>query len=119
MGAAFPKVVLHVPGGVEAQLVGQLDLLEGLPVRLLLGLPLPIGVRAIPRLGDVDFIEQVELHGGQTSVGAVASCRPAASHLRTCSTTPLARPPSLTPLVGGAAAGGGRAMLFRRVVKAN
>ena len=42
--AALPEVVLDVPGGVEAELVGQLDLLDGLAVGLLLVLALAIGM---------------------------------------------------------------------------
>jgi hypothetical protein len=60
--AAFAEVVLDVPRGVEPERVGQLDLLERLPVRPLLGLALTVGMRARPRLGDVDLVEQVELH---------------------------------------------------------
>ena len=43
--AALAEVVLDVPGRVEAELVGELDLLERLVVGLLLGLPLAVGVR--------------------------------------------------------------------------
>jgi hypothetical protein len=60
--AALAEMVLDAPDGVEAQPVGELDLLEGLLVGLLLGLALPVGMRLGPRLGDVDLVEQVELH---------------------------------------------------------
>ena len=62
--AALAEVVLHQPHAVEAEGVGQRDLLERVPVRLLLGLALPVRVRLVrPGLGDVDLVEQVELHG--------------------------------------------------------
>ena len=59
--AALTEVVLDVPDGVEAQGVGQLDLLERLGVGLLLGLALAPGVLPRPRLGHVDLVQQVEL----------------------------------------------------------
>ena len=63
--ATLAEVVLHHPDGVEAELVGEGDLLHGLVVGPLLVLPLGVGVRLVPpRRGDVDLVEQVELHGG-------------------------------------------------------
>ena len=62
VGAALAEVVLDVPGGLEAQAVGQADLLEGLAVGALLGLALPDGVGPGPWPRDVDLVEQVELH---------------------------------------------------------
>ncbi len=59
--APLPEVVLHVPRAVEAQGVGELDLLERLPVRTLLRLALAVRVRPRPRLRNVDLVEKVEL----------------------------------------------------------
>jgi hypothetical protein len=47
-----------------AEAVGQLDLLEGFAIGLLLAFALPVRVRAIPRPRGVEFIEEVELHRG-------------------------------------------------------
>src|SRR5207302_5533889 len=63
--AALAEVVLDEPAGVEAELVGQLDLLEGLGVGLLLGPPLVLGELTGPGAGDVDLVEQVQLQGRQ------------------------------------------------------
>ena len=63
--SALSEVVLHQPDGVEAELVGQLDLLEGFGVGLLLGPPLVFGELAGPGPGDVDLVEQVQLQGLQ------------------------------------------------------
>ena len=61
--AALAEVVLDQPDRVEAELVGELDLLERLLVGPLLGLALAVRVGlARPGLGDVDLVEQVELH---------------------------------------------------------
>jgi hypothetical protein len=62
VGAALTEVVLHVPRRVEAEGVGQLDLLERLLVGLLLHLPLAPRVRLGPGLGDVDLVEQIQFH---------------------------------------------------------
>src|SRR5262249_18547370 len=60
--------------GVEAELVGQLDLLERLRVRALLGFPLPVRVRP-PRPRHVDLVEQVELHTRRLPLGSLARVR--------------------------------------------
>src|SRR5207249_254799 len=61
---ALPEVVLHEPHPVEPERVGERDLLERVPVCLLLGLALAVRVWPVrPRLRDVDLVEQVELHG--------------------------------------------------------
>ena len=65
VGAALAEVVLDQPDGVEAELVGQLDLLEGLGVGLLLRPPLVLGELTGPGAGDVDLVEQVQLQGLQ------------------------------------------------------
>ena len=70
--ATLAEVVLDVPGGVEPELVGQLDLLERLPIGLLLGLPLAVRMWTGPRLRDVDLVEQVQLHR-HPSVSVVCS----------------------------------------------
>ena len=61
--APLTEVVLDQPHGVEPQPVGETDLLERLPVGLLLARPLSVRVLAGPRPGDVDLVEQVEFHG--------------------------------------------------------
>ena len=63
VGAALTEVVLDQPDRVEAELVGQLDLLEGLVVGLLLGLALVLRELAGPGAGNVDLVEQVQLQG--------------------------------------------------------
>jgi hypothetical protein len=68
VGAPLAEVVLDVPAGVEPELVGEQDLLEGLLVRPLLGLPLTVGVLPGPRLGDINLVEQVQLHGSSSFV---------------------------------------------------
>src|SRR5205823_4210745 len=60
---ALAEVVLHAPHRVEPELVGELDLFDGLRVGLLLGLALAVGMLSRPRLRDVDLVEQIELHG--------------------------------------------------------
>src|SRR5205085_8155208 len=64
--AALAEVVLDVPRGVEPELVGELDLLDRLVIRLLLGFALTVRVGLIgPRPGDIDLVEKVELHAGR------------------------------------------------------
>ena len=60
--APLAEVVLDVPRAVEAEGVGELDLLDRLPVRALLGLALAVRVGLRPRLRHVDLVQQVELH---------------------------------------------------------
>ena len=54
---ALQEVVLDLPHVVEAHLLGQDALLEGLPVRLLLAGPVLEG------LGPADLVDEAELHG--------------------------------------------------------
>ena len=57
------EMVLHAPHGLEAERVGQLDLLDALVVGRLFGLPLPVGMRLVPRLDlGLELVEQIELH---------------------------------------------------------
>jgi hypothetical protein len=53
----FEKVVFDRPHLVEAQFVGQADLLEAILIDLVLR-------GRAPRARDGDFVEQTELHGG-------------------------------------------------------
>ena len=61
--AALAEVVLDVPRRVEAQRVGELDLLDRLRVGALLGLALAVRVGLAPRLRHVDLVQQVEFQG--------------------------------------------------------
>src|SRR5262249_40999744 len=61
MGTALAEVVLDEPGGPEAELVGQLHLLQRGEVRVLLGLALPVGMRLAPGKAGVQLVEAVEL----------------------------------------------------------
>ena len=74
--------MLDGPDGVEAELVGQADLLQGVHVHLALGL-------ALPRSRHGQLVEDPELHGLERRNGAVAgsqwayvwrSCRPCPIH---------------------------------------
>ena len=57
------EVVLDDPDGAEAELVGQLDLLDRLEVGGLLGLALVVRIRLVgPRLGGLHLVEEVQLH---------------------------------------------------------
>ena len=81
------EVVLDVPCGVEAQLVGELDLLERLLVGLLLRLSLAPRVGPGPGLGDVDLVEHVEFHGlplGVVAAGARTKCLQSRTADRDC-----------------------------------
>ena len=63
------EVVLDDPHGAEAELVGQLDLLDRLEVRGLLGLALVVRIRLVrPRLRGLHLIEEIQLHG-QSPIG--------------------------------------------------
>ena len=63
VGAVLAEVMLHHPDGVESDLVGELDLLERLPVRPLLGVSLVVRMREVrPRIRRVDLVQQVKLH---------------------------------------------------------
>ena len=53
------EVVLHHPHRGKAQLVGQLDLLDGFAIDALLFLLLAVG----PGFGNFQFEQQVEFHG--------------------------------------------------------
>ena len=57
-------MVLNAPHRLKSELVGELDLLDGLVVDLLLGLPLTVGMRLGPRFDlGLKFVEQIQLHG--------------------------------------------------------
>jgi hypothetical protein len=70
---ALAEVVLDVPRAVEAEPVGEADLLDRLGVGLLLGGPLPVRVLAGPGLRDIDLVQQIELHGVPLSPWIVSS----------------------------------------------
>jgi hypothetical protein len=57
------EVVLDDPDGAEAELVGELDLLDRLEVGGLFGFALVVRLRLVrPRLGRLHLVEEVELH---------------------------------------------------------
>src|SRR3990170_3521907 len=60
--AALAEMVLAVPCRVEAEAVGEPDLFDRVPVGPLFAVSLPPRMRAAPRLGHVDLVQQVELH---------------------------------------------------------
>src|SRR4030095_14877879 len=62
MRTPLAEVVLHRPDRVEAEPVGELDLLDRLVVGAPLALALAPRMRLPPRLRCVHFVEQVELH---------------------------------------------------------
>ena len=69
---SLPEVVLDEPGHVEAELVGELHLVEHLAVRALLPCPLAPRMRScFPRSGRVDLVQQVQLHERTSGCGPI------------------------------------------------
>ena len=60
MGSALTKVVFDGPDRVESQGIRELDLVDRLVVRALLALALAVGMRLVPGLRRIDFVEQIE-----------------------------------------------------------
>src|SRR5215469_5653310 len=65
MRILFEKMMLDCPYGIEAELIGELHLLQAVVIDVLLGF-------AAPRTRDGNLIEQAELHGF-TSIGMALS----------------------------------------------
>ena len=61
VGVLLEEVVLHLPGVVNPELVGQLDLVQRVLEELLLN-PL------VPRLGQLVLVEDPESHGGSVPI---------------------------------------------------
>ena len=59
---ALAEVVLDGPDGVEAELVGEPDLLDRLAVGAALGVALAVRMRPAPWLGRIHLVQDVEFH---------------------------------------------------------
>jgi hypothetical protein len=71
------EVVFYGPDGVEAQRIRHPDLLNRLPVCLLLGLSLAVRMGLAPRFWCIDLVKHVELHRALLSVfrNCICGCR--------------------------------------------
>jgi hypothetical protein len=65
--ATLAEMVFDVPRRVEAQLIGQFDLLDGFRVGLLLSLSLPVRVGFGPRPGYINLVKKVEFHNAPSA----------------------------------------------------